>query len=192
MKLLEHQSKRLLHAYSIPIPDSHLIDSLEDIWGFRGEMVLKAQVHTGRRGRTGGIRFADGRKDAKERTREILKMDIGGFDVKSVLMEERVSALNENYLDMLDGDNDTESIVLVGEIDGTAEERSTKFIRESVSRLVCACIAGLKAPPGRRMGHAEAIISDFMGTARSKIGSLRRAGVRVATTANMIPDSMER
>jgi len=192
MKLLEHQSKRPLHARSIPVPDSHLIDNPEDIWGFKGEMVLKAQVPTGGRRRAGGTRFADGRKDAKERAREILEMDIGGFEVKSVLVEERVSALNENYPDMFDGNNDTESIVLVGEIGGTAEERSTKFIRENGSRSVCACIAGLKAPPGRRMGHAEAIISAFMGTARIKIGSLRRAGVRVATTANMIPDSVER
>ena len=91
-------------------------------------------------------------------------------------------------LRMFEEDDSTDSIVLIGEIGGTAEEEAAKFIVDSVSKPVCAYIAGLTAPAGKRMGHAGAIISRGMGTARSKIDSLQLAGVRVAPSPTMIPD----
>ena len=82
-------------------------------------------------------------------------------------------------LKLFEADPQTEGIILVGEIGGTAEEEAAEYIRAHVSKPVAAYIAGVTAPPGKRMGHAGAIISGGKGTAPGKMQALRAAGARV-------------
>ncbi|MBN2720128.1 MAG: succinate--CoA ligase subunit alpha [Proteobacteria bacterium] len=85
-----------------------------------------------------------------------------------------------DLLPLFEEDPDTEAVVLIGEIGGTAEEEAAQVIREGIKKPVVAFIAGLTAPPGKRMGHAGAIISGGRGTAAEKIESLKGAGVLVS------------
>jgi succinyl-CoA synthetase alpha subunit len=90
-------------------------------------------------------------------------------------------------LDLFEADPETEAVVLIGEIGGDEEERAAAHIAARMSKPVTAFIAGRTAPPGRRMGHAGAIISGGAGTADSKREALRQAGVRVADSPLQIP-----
>ncbi len=83
-------------------------------------------------------------------------------------------------LRMFQDDPQTEAILMMGEIGGTAEEKAAEFVRQYVTKPVAAFIAGQTAPPGKRMGHAGAIISGGSGTAKEKIAALRAAGIAVA------------
>ena len=101
-----------------------------------------------------------------------------------------------NFIDILKlfrDDPDTDAVVLIGEIGGDAEERAADWIAENMSDVPMASfIAGRTAPPGRRMGHAGAIISGNRGTAQSKVDALEQAGVRVAEAPSQIPELLRK
>jgi len=93
-------------------------------------------------------------------------------------------------LELFNEDPETEGIVMIGEIGGSAEEDGAAFIKEHVRKPVVGFIAGTTAPPGKRMGHAGAIISGGKGTAEAKLEALRDAGVRIAETPSDIGQAM--
>ena len=97
-----------------------------------------------------------------------------------------------DVLEMFERDEETEAIVLIGEIGGDAEERAAEYIKKKVSKPVVAFIAGITAPPGRRMGHAGAIIAGGKGTAADKMASLESAGVFVVKNPALIGETLEK
>jgi succinyl-CoA synthetase alpha subunit len=95
-----------------------------------------------------------------------------------------------DVLALFEQDPGTEAIVMVGEIGGTAEEEAAEYIRSHVSKPVVGYIAGVTAPPGKRMGHAGAIIAGGKGTAAEKFAALERAGVRTVRSLTEIGDAL--
>ncbi len=96
-----------------------------------------------------------------------------------------------NYADVLqrfEEDDETDAMVMIGEIGGNAEEKAAEYIDKNISKPVIAYIAGVTAPPGKRMGHAGAIIEGKSGTAESKMNALKEAGVNVASKPSEIAD----
>jgi succinyl-CoA synthetase alpha subunit len=96
-----------------------------------------------------------------------------------------------DVLAMFEDDPATDCIVMIGEIGGTDEEKAARFIAESVTKPVVGFIAGRTAPPGKRMGHAGAIVEGGTGTAADKIQALEAVGVRVADHPEQIPELLE-
>lgn len=97
--------------------------------------------------------------------------------------------IGTDFLDCLEafaGDEETRGVVLVGEIGGSAEEDAARWIQDNLDKPVVGFIAGLTAPPGRRMGHAGAIVSGASGTAASKIKTMRDCGIRVCENLGTI------
>jgi succinyl-CoA synthetase alpha subunit len=93
-----------------------------------------------------------------------------------------------DVLQMFEEDSETEQVVMIGEIGGNAEEKAAAFISQHMTKKVTSFIAGRTAPPGRRMGHAGAIVEGKSGTAESKIKALNDAGVRVADNPDDIAE----
>ena len=109
---------------------------------------------------------------------------IGGDPVAGLYYQE--------LLQLFQDDPETEAIVLIGEIGGDAEERAALYIKEHITKPVVAFIAGQSAPPGKRMGHAGAIISSGSGTAEEKILAFEKVGVQVARIPGEIPEILKK
>jgi succinyl-CoA synthetase alpha subunit len=109
-------------------------------------------------------------------------LGLGGDPVVGLTFQEAVGLFND--------DPETEAIVLVGEIGGSAEEEAARYIQTSVRKPVVGYIAGRTAPPGKRMGHAGAVISGSEGTAQAKIAALEAAGVRMVELPGRAPQAL--
>ena len=109
---------------------------------------------------------------------------IGGDPVAGLYYEE--------LLQMFEEDPETDAIVLIGEIGGDAEERAAQYIKEHITKPVVGFIGGLTAPPGKRMGHAGAIISSGTGTGAEKIAAFEGVGVPVAKQPSEIPELLKK
>ena len=95
-----------------------------------------------------------------------------------------------DLLEMFETDPQTEAVIVIGEIGGSAEEEAARWIQDNFTKPVAAFIAGATAPPGRRMGHAGAIISGGSGKASDKIAALEAAGIAVAKTPAEIGETL--
>jgi succinyl-CoA synthetase alpha subunit len=103
-----------------------------------------------------------------------------------------VGTTHVDALKLLNEDPGTEAIILIGEIGGTAEETAAEYVKQHVKKPVVGFIAGQTAPPGRRMGHAGAIISGGQGTAAEKMKALKAAGIHVVETPAAIGETVAR
>ncbi|HEX4020538.1 MAG TPA: succinate--CoA ligase subunit alpha [Acidobacteriaceae bacterium] len=101
-----------------------------------------------------------------------------------------IGTTHVDALKLLNADPETEAIILIGEIGGTAEEEAAEYVKQHVKKPVVGFIAGQTAPPGRRMGHAGAIISGGQGTAADKMKALTAAGIHVVKSPALIGETM--
>ena len=113
---------------------------------------------------------------------ELTQLGLGNSTIVGIGGDPVVGSSFIDVLEKFEADDQTELVVMVGEIGGDEEEKAARFIQERMSKPVLAYIAGFSAPPGKTMGHAGAIISGSSGTAQAKKEALEACGVRVGTT----------
>ena len=122
---------------------------------------------------------------------QLTALDIGQSTCIGIGGDPIIGTTHTDAIRLFNGDPDTHAIVMIGEIGGTAEETAAAYIKKHVSKPVIGFIAGQTAPPGRRMGHAGAIISGGSGKAEDKIAAMRDAGVTVCATPAEIGEKVK-
>jgi succinyl-CoA synthetase alpha subunit len=125
---------------------------------------------------------------------ELTQLGLGNSTIVGIGGDPVVGSSFTDILGLFEDDDETEFVVLVGEIGGNEEEKAAQFVADRMSKPVLAYIAGFSAPPGKTMGHAGAIISGTSGTAAAKKDALEAVGIRVGTTptevAQLVADSV--
>ncbi len=127
-----------------------------------------------------------------EAVHQLTQLGIGQSTAIGIGGDPVIGTTHTDALRLLNDDPQTEAIVLIGEIGGTAEETAAAYVREHVRKPVVGFIAGQTAPPGRRMGHAGAIISGGQGTAKEKMAALSAAGITVVESPAAIGETVAR
>lgn len=173
MPIIKQNGTKLIgpNCPGIITPDECLIGILP------GNIFLKGNV--GLMSRSGTLTYEVVNQLTESGLGQTTCVGIGGDPVAGLYYQE--------LLQMFEDDPDTDAIVLIGEIGGDAEEKAAEFIKKNMKKPVVSFIAGQTAPPGKRMGHAGAIISSGSGTAEEKIKAFSEAGVPVAKEPSLIP-----
>lgn len=141
------------------------------------------QGHTGVISRSGTLTY--------EVVYDLVESGLGISTAVGVGGDPVVGLYFEDLLQMFQDDPETDSIAMIGEIGGDAEERAAEFIKAYVTKPVAVFISGRQAPPGKQMGHAGAIISGGSGSAEGKIKALEAAGVPVADETRLLPELLK-
>jgi len=123
---------------------------------------------------------------------QLTKLGIGQSTCIGIGGDPIIGTTHTDAIKLLNEDPDTHAIVMIGEIGGNAEELAAEYIKEHVKKPVVGFIAGQTAPPGRRMGHAGAIVSGGSGAASDKIAAMRAAGITVCDSPAQIGESIQK